>query len=183
MTYITARTPTHAAGEGSRGACEHVHTTFTCCAMHVRHACHMHEPGTAARIQTCDVWWAAHVGAARIGNTVWCICLSKMVAAVLKHAAAACGVCTECWIDTGVTRRRPNKPTWTAAQSRLCSVCSVAVDVRRSRGCTTPPPLQHVWKDDWWRVMHWLQQQPTTTDIRYIGTLQAPCLEDLEEGF
>ena len=43
--------------------------------MHVGHACYMHEPGTAARIWTCDVWWAARVGAAHIWNIVWCICL------------------------------------------------------------------------------------------------------------
>ena len=45
--------------------------------MHVSHAFHMHEPGTDARIWTCDVWWAAHIGAAHICNIVWCICLSN----------------------------------------------------------------------------------------------------------
>ena len=45
--------------------------------MHVSHACHMHEPGTDARIWTCDVWWAAHIGAAHICNIIWCICLSN----------------------------------------------------------------------------------------------------------
>ena len=39
-----------------------------CCEMHVSHAFHMHEPGTDARIWTCDVWWAAHIGAAHIGG-------------------------------------------------------------------------------------------------------------------
>ena len=48
-----------------------------CCEMHVSHACHMHEPGTDARIWTCDVWWAAHIGAAHICNMVWCTCLSN----------------------------------------------------------------------------------------------------------
>ena len=38
--------------------------------MHVSHAFHMHEPGTDARIWTCDVWWAAHIGAAHICNIV-----------------------------------------------------------------------------------------------------------------
>ena len=45
--------------------------------MHVSHASHMHEPGTDARIWTCDVWWAARIGAAHICNIVWCICLSN----------------------------------------------------------------------------------------------------------
>ena len=49
------------------------------CDMHVSHACHMHEPGTDARIWTCDVWWAPRVGAAHICNIVWCICLSNSV--------------------------------------------------------------------------------------------------------
>ena len=44
--------------------------------MHVSHALHMHEPGTDARIWSCDVWWAAPIGAAHICNIVWCICLS-----------------------------------------------------------------------------------------------------------
>ena len=48
-----------------------------CCEMHVSHAFHMHEPGTDARIWTCDVRWAAHIGAAHICNIVWCICLSN----------------------------------------------------------------------------------------------------------
>ena len=51
--------------------------TGTCCKMHVSHAFHMHEPGADARIWTCDVWWAAHIGAAHICNIVWCICLSN----------------------------------------------------------------------------------------------------------
>ena len=51
--------------------------TSACCEMHVSHASHMHEPGTDARIWTCDVWWAAHIGAAHICNIVWCICLSN----------------------------------------------------------------------------------------------------------
>ena len=50
-----------------------------CCEMHVSHACHMHEPGTDARIRTCDLWWAAHIGAAHICNIVWCICLSNKI--------------------------------------------------------------------------------------------------------
>ena len=29
----------------------------------------------------CDVWWAAQTGAARICNTVWCICLSSRFSA------------------------------------------------------------------------------------------------------
>ena len=37
----------------------------------------MHEPGTDARIGTCDVWWAAYIGADHIYNIVWCICLSN----------------------------------------------------------------------------------------------------------
>ena len=41
-----------------------------CCHMHVRHACHMHEPGTDARIWICDVWCASH-----ICNILCCICL------------------------------------------------------------------------------------------------------------
>ena len=45
--------------------------------MHGSLACHMHEPGTDARIWACDVWWAAHIGAAHICNIVWCICLSN----------------------------------------------------------------------------------------------------------
>ena len=32
--------------------------------MHVSHAFHMHEPGTDARIWTCDVWWAAQTTSA-----------------------------------------------------------------------------------------------------------------------
>ena len=56
-----------------------------CCEMHVSHALHMHEPGTDARIWTCDVWWAAHTGAAHICNIVWCICLSNR-----RGAALAC---------------------------------------------------------------------------------------------
>ena len=51
------------------------------CEMHVGHACHMHEPGTTARIWTCDAWWAAHIGAAHICNIVWCICVSNMLPA------------------------------------------------------------------------------------------------------
>ena len=44
--------------------CVRVHPCMrACCEMHVSHACHMHEPGTDARIWTCDVWWAAHLGA------------------------------------------------------------------------------------------------------------------------
>ena len=38
--------------------------------------CHMHEPGTDARIWTCAAWWAARIGAAHICNIVWCICSS-----------------------------------------------------------------------------------------------------------
>ena len=51
--------------------------TRECCEMHVSHAFHMHEPGTDARIWTCDVWWAAHIGATHICNIVWCICSSN----------------------------------------------------------------------------------------------------------
>ena len=46
---------------------------YACCEMHVSHAYHMHEPGTDARIWTCDVWWATHIGVAHIRNMVWCI--------------------------------------------------------------------------------------------------------------
>ena len=46
------------------------------CELHANHACRMHEPGTAARIWTCDVWWAANTGAARICNSVSCVCPS-----------------------------------------------------------------------------------------------------------
>ena len=61
--------------------------------MHVSHTFHMHEPGTDARIWTCDVWWAAHIGAAFICNIVWCICLSNRVcrAHVLRHCKLVCG--------------------------------------------------------------------------------------------
>ena len=50
---------------------------LSCCDMHVSHACHMHKPGTDARIWTCGVWWAARIGAAHICDIVWCICLSN----------------------------------------------------------------------------------------------------------
>ena len=56
-----------------------------CCEMHVSHAFHMHEPGTDARIWTCDVWWAAHIGAAHICNIVWCICLSNIASQYGTH--------------------------------------------------------------------------------------------------
>ena len=57
------------------GTCKCNVSNYHCCEMHVSHAFHMHEPGTDVRIWTCDVWWAAHIGAAHICNIVWCICL------------------------------------------------------------------------------------------------------------
>ena len=66
--------PASACAESVRATsrCRNERWSPGCCEMHVSHACHMHEPGTDARIWTCDVWWAAP-----ICNIVWCICLSS----------------------------------------------------------------------------------------------------------
>ena len=59
--------------------------------MHVRHACLMHKPGNAAGFWTCDVWCAAHVGAAHICSMVWCSWLSNTVAGAFQPSASARG--------------------------------------------------------------------------------------------
>ena len=76
-----------------------------CCEMHARHACHMHEPGTDARIWTCDVWWA---GGEHICNEVWCICLSNRLWA--NHASKNAGR-TVAWAEQNKrTRFRKDVP-------------------------------------------------------------------------
>ena len=64
--------------QAALNACDPPRMQVRCCEMHEGHACHMHEPGSAARMWTCEVWWAAHIGAAHICNIVWCIRLSNM---------------------------------------------------------------------------------------------------------
>ena len=59
---------------------------IVCCKMHVSHACHMHEPGTDARIWTCDVRWAAHIRDGHTCNIVWCICLSNTVRSIFQRS-------------------------------------------------------------------------------------------------
>ena len=71
-----------------------------CCEMHVSHACHMHEPGTDARIWTCDVWWAALIGAAHICNIVWCICLSNTLPVAMACDRLRNGLCYACFTDS-----------------------------------------------------------------------------------
>ena len=66
IKYIIVTLEVHEASDGvftiaTQMPVDVHHKWPSCCEMHVSHACHMHEPGTDARIWTCDVWWAAHI--------------------------------------------------------------------------------------------------------------------------
>ena len=60
-----------------------------CCQMHVSHVCHMHKPGTAAKMWTYDALWTAHIGGARICTIVWCISFSNTARRIM-HKAEVC---------------------------------------------------------------------------------------------
>ena len=60
--------------------------------MHVSHAYHIHDSGTAASIWTYDVLWEEHIGATNICDTVWCSWLSN-TPGFFVDAATAVGRC------------------------------------------------------------------------------------------